>query len=288
MTPRFQPAILAPAPAVARFVSFALHPAADGAAVLATLAALEADPQTVMGVGVPLAGLSVPGLRAFPGDLPPFPSTQGALWLALAHGDGSRMFDAGRAFANRFRGALMVVEEVDAFAYRGGRDLSGFEDGTANPVGDEAVQAAIVSGRGRGLDGGAFVAVQRWIHDLEAVDRMTATARAGAIGRDPQSNEELGDAPASAHVKRTEQESFDPPAHIVRRSMPYGGIREHGLNFIAYGESLDRFERQLRRMAGRDDGIPDGLLSFTRAVSGSYYFCPPLAGARYDLSAFGA
>ena len=42
--------------------------------------------------------------------------------------------------------------------------------------------------------------------------------------------------------------------------MPYGGIREHGLNFVAFGESLDRFERQLRRMAGRDDGVSDGIL----------------------------
>ena len=74
----------------------------------------------------------------------------------------------------------------------------------------------------------------------------------------------------------------------VRRSMPYGGIREHGLNFVAFGESLDRFERQLRRMAGRDDGVSDGILAFTRAVSGAYYFCPPLRQGRCDLGVLGA
>ena len=124
------------------------------------------------------------------------------------------------------------------------------------------------------------MAVQRWVHDLDAVDRMTAAARAGAVGRDQETDVELPDAPASAHVKRTAQESFDPEAFILRRSMPYGGIREHGLNFIAFGESLDRFERQLRRMSGHDDGVPDGILSFTRAVSGGYYFCPPLRAGR--------
>ena len=29
-------------------------------------------------------------------------------------------------------------------------------------------------------------------------------------------------------------------------------------------------------MAGKDDGIVDGLYRFTRAVSGGYYWCPPI------------
>jgi putative iron-dependent peroxidase len=286
-----QPAILAPPPSAARFVSFALVAGADPIAVLRTLGDFQADPKTVIGIGLPVvegAGCKLAGLRDFPADLAAFPATQCALWLNLAHVDRDQMFDAGRAFARRFAGALTVVEEVDAFGYRGGRDLSGFEDGTANPVGDAAVAAAIIAGRGPGLDGGSFVAVQRWVHDLEAVARMSVAARSSAVGRDLESNAELADAPASAHVKRTEQESFeDPPGFVLRRSMPYGGVREHGLNFVAYGESLDRFERQLRRMSGHDDGIPDGLLSFTRAVSGSYYFCPPVRGGHYDLRALG-
>jgi putative iron-dependent peroxidase len=286
-----QAAILAPPPSAARFVTFALGAGADPTGVLRALDTLEPDPKMVLGIGLPVvagAGYTVAGLRGFPADLPAFPATQRALWLYLVHADRGQMFDVGRAFARRFADTLTVVEEVDAFGYRGGRDLSGFEDGTANPVGDAAVAAAIIAGRGPGLDGGSFVAVQRWVHDLEAVARMSVAARSGAIGRDLETNAELADAPASAHVKRTEQESFeDPPGFIVRRSMPYGGVGEHGLNFVAYGESLDRFERQLRRMSGHDDGIPDGLLSFTRAVSGSYYFCPPVHGGHYDLRALG-
>ncbi|HXU00254.1 MAG TPA: Dyp-type peroxidase [Polyangia bacterium] len=285
-----QPAILEAAPPLARHVSFALHADADPEAALRAIGAAQHDPRTVIGVGTPLVerlGRPIAGLRAFPDDLPPFPSTQLAAWAFLAHGDATRLFDAGRELAGRLRGLLDVVDEVDAFAYRDGRDLSGFVDGTENPKGEDAVRAAIIAGRGSGLDGGSFVAVQRWVHDLDAVARMTAGARSSAIGRDLETNDELEDAPASAHVKRTAQESFDPPAFVVRRSMPYGGIREHGLNFVAFGESLDRFERQLRRMAGRDDGIPDGILSFTRAVTGAYYFCPPLRQGRLDLRALG-
>src|SRR5207237_7431618 len=95
-------------------------------------------------------GRPVAGLRAFPGDLPPFPSTQHALWIFLAHGDSTRLFDAARELSGRFRGLLDVVDEVDAFGYRDGRDLSGFVDGTENPKGADAVRAAIIAGAGAG------------------------------------------------------------------------------------------------------------------------------------------
>jgi porphyrinogen peroxidase len=205
----------------------------------------------------------------------------------LSHADRSAMFDAGRAFAAALADAFTVSEEIEAFKYRGGKDLSGFEDGTENPKGEAALAASVIAGRGNGLDGGSFVAVQRWVHDLHAVEAMKLETREMTIGRRQESNEEIEDAPESAHVKRTAQESFEPEAFVLRRSMPYGGIAEHGLYFVAYGESLDRFERQLRRMSGRDDGIVDGLLSFTRAVTGSYFFCPPLVEGRLDLRAFG-
>ncbi len=69
--------------------------------------------------------------------------------------------------------------------------------------------------------------------------------------------------------------------------MPWGGPASHGLYFVAFGESLDRFERQLRRMAGREDGIVDALIAFSRAETGGYYFCPPLRSNRLDLRALG-
>jgi len=36
-------------------------------------------------------------------------------------------------------------------------------------------------------------------------------------------------------------------------------------------------------MLGLDDGVLDGLFSFSRAVSGGYYFCPPLHEGKLDL-----
>jgi putative iron-dependent peroxidase len=74
---------------------------------------------------------------------------------------------------------------------------------------------------------------------------------------------------------------------MVRRSMPFVTPEASGLYFVAYGESLDRFERVLRRMLGMEDGVVDALFGFTRAVSGGYYFCPPLDAGHLDLRALG-
>ena len=57
--------------------------------------------------------------------------------------------------------------------------------------------------------------------------------------------------------------------------------------FVAFGASVDAFERQLRRMCGLDDGIVDALFRFTRPISGAYYWCPPVRDGALDLRALG-
>jgi putative iron-dependent peroxidase len=108
------------------------------------------------------------------------------------------------------------------------------------------------------------------------------------IGRRRDDNVELADAPPSAHVKRTAQESFAPEAFVVRRSMPWAEGAHAGLVFVAFGRSFDAFEAQLRRMVGGEDGISDALFRFTRPLTGAYYWCPPVTSqGRIDLRALG-
>jgi putative iron-dependent peroxidase len=287
-----QPGILAPVVPAARFVTLSLGDA-PARAVLARLSTLVIDESLVVGIGEPLVrglGHALPGLRSFPAiDAPAgaIPSTQAALFLQTrSHDHGESLSAMRRALADVGDG-MCIEEDVMSFMHDTGRDLSGYEDGTENPTEDAAVTAAIVSGRGAGLDGGAFVAAQRWVHELAALERLNEAGRDAIVGRSRRTNEELEDAPPSAHVRRTAQEDFDPPAFMVRRSMPFGTVREHGLFFVAYVAALDTFERVLRRMAGIEDGLVDGLFSFSRPVSGGFYFCPPLDGSRLDLRAFG-
>jgi len=182
----------------------------------------------------------------------------------------------------------MRVQAVDGFRHGTGLDLTGYEDGTENPQGPDALAAAVVKGAGPGLDGASFAAVQQWLHDFDRFDAMSLEEQDNTIGRRRRDNEELDTAPASAHVKRTAQEDFEPAAFILRRSMPWSdGQGRGGLQFVAFGKTFTAFEAQLRRMIGAEDGTQDALFRFTWPVSGSYFWCPPMHDGRLDLRALG-
>jgi putative iron-dependent peroxidase len=292
-SPPFQSAVLAQVPAIGHVLVYDVRVGVDPRPALRRLRQELSPKTTVVGLGLPLVmalGAQIPGLRAFPAVCGPavaFPSTQSALWIFIAGADRSAVHDQARAVPVLLGQGFVLREEVSTFKYRGGRDLSDYEDGTENPKDQLAVAAAISAGGGPGLEGGSFVAGQRFVHDLARFGGLDGADRDAIFGRSHATNEELPDAPVSAHVKRTAQETFEPPAFMVRRSMPWGDVTNHGLYFVAYGESLDRFERVLRRMAGLEDGITDGLLSWTHAVTGGYYWCPPLNDGRLDLRAVG-
>jgi len=287
-----QPGILGAPPPLARSLTYRLHGAADAAATLGAFVSSIPAGWVTVGVGEQLAlrlGHSIEGLRTFPGLSGPdatVPSTQGALWILLHAADHTELYKREGSVRAALAVAFALDDARSLFHYDGGRDLSGFEDGTANPSGDAAGAAAIV-GAPSALRGSSFVAVQRWIHDLQRFAAFAPEQADAVIGRRLKTNEEIADAPPSAHVKRTEQESFDPETYIVRRSMPWSDGAEHGLEFIAFGDTLDKFERMLRHMLGLDDGIVDALFTFSRPVTGGYYWCPPLRAGKLDLSALG-
>jgi porphyrinogen peroxidase len=288
-----QSSILAAIPSSGRFLAFGLLPSVNPRRAFTAIASLSCAEGTVIGLGAPLVGAvggAIPGLRPFPVVVGPgnvSPSTQGACWVFLGGHDAGELLLRARSIRARLADDFRLDEDVASYVYAGGRDLSGFEDGTENPTGTRATEVAIVSGQGPGLDGSSFVATQRWVHDLGRLEVLSPRDRDLVIGRSHESNEEIADAPPSAHVKRSAQESFDPPAFMVRRSMPWGNLAEHGLVFVAYGASLDPFERVLRRMSGVEDGIVDGLHRFSRPATGGYYWCPPQRDGHLCLQALG-
>ncbi|MFV1973459.1 MAG: Dyp-type peroxidase [Thiohalobacterales bacterium] len=286
-----QPGILADVPAAARYLVCSLKPGAAPAATLERLVEIADGHSVVVGLGRPLlqaVGADIPGLEDFPAYSEPgaeVPATPQALWCWLRGDDRGELVHTTRTLRAALAEAFQVEQVIDAFRFRSGRDLTGYEDGTENPVGNDAVAAAIVAGAGPGLDGSSFVAVQQWVHDLGAFQAKSPVDRDHAIGRRIADNEEIDDAPGSAHVKRTAQEDFEPEAFVVRRSMPWADAQSEGLVFTAFGHSVVAFNALLQRMVGLDDGVVDALFGFTRPVTGAYYWCPPMQDGRLDLSA---
>jgi putative iron-dependent peroxidase len=289
-----QKGILAPVPPLARYLSFTITPGTNPSGSLRNLCKLADGDKTVVGLGQSLVcalGREVPGLEVFPSYAASgldVPSTPVSLWCWLRGDDRGELIHRARAIVESVAPVLQLQHTIDGFRYKSGFDLSGYEDGTENPKAAAAVRAAIVTGQGTGLDGGSFVAVQQWVHDLNTFEAMTTKEQDRTIGRRKRDNKELGNAPASAHVKRTARESFDPTAFIVRRSMPWADAHQAGLVFVAFGNSFDAFDALLRRMVGAEDGIVDALFTFTRPISGSYFWCPPMDKGHLDLRRLGA
>lgn len=289
-----QPGILLPLPNQARYLFFALADIEATAESLRALRELADGENAVVGFGQPLAaalGASIAGLKTSPQVTAPglsIANAPEALWVWLRGDDRGDILHRSRRITRALSPAFQLRECWDAFKHREGKDLSGYEDGTENPVGDDAVSAAIVApGETGPLSGSSFVALQRWVHNFERFEAMPGNAQDHAIGRRQADNEEIDDAPESAHVKRTAQESFSPEAFVLRRSMPWADGNTGGLMFVAFGNSFYAFEAQLRRMVGAEDGIVDALFGFTQPVAGAYFWCPALRDGKLDLAPLG-
>ncbi|MBI2883369.1 MAG: Dyp-type peroxidase [Candidatus Methylomirabilis oxyfera] len=288
-----QSGILEPTPPVARYLIFSLIDQDEARRSLRVLRNIVDGRQTVVGLGQSLVlalGATVPGLRTAPshaGAGYEVPSTPFALWCWLRGDDRGELLHRTRRIIDTLALSFRLEHVIDAFTYGSGRDVTGYEDGTENPKGERASEVAFVRGRGEGLDGSSFVAVQQWVHDLDRFEAKSTQEQDDTIGRRRSGNDEIEDAPPSAHVKRTAQESFDPEAFVLRRSMPWVDGSRAGLVFVAFGASFDAFEALLRRMVGAEDGIVDALFTFTRPISGAFFWCPGMRDGRLDLRLLG-
>ena len=280
-----QPGILQDVPGHARFMEFDLMDKNNAYTVLEKLSSLTMNESRIIGIGKPFLNalkIKMDELIAFPqlnGKSVNIPSTQAALWVCIRGEDRGVIALQSHSTVAELGSELSVIRQVDGFKYDIGRDLTGYEDGTENPEDDDAFDAAIVnesgSESGNELKGSSFVAVQQWLHDFDAFHSMDETQQDDVIGRHRISNEEF-DAPESAHVKRTAQESFDPEAFVVRRSMPWSDASGSGLMFVAFGKSFYAFDAQMVRMSGVEDDIEDALFRFTKPITGGYFWCPPI------------
>ena len=187
-------------------------------------------------------------------------------------------FSVAQAALAAFGDALKIEEEIHGFRWVEDRDLSGFVDGTENPQGEEnRREVAVIN---EGVDaGGSYVFVQRWEHNLKLFNRMGVGDQEAIMGRTKEANEEIdGDErPATSHLSRVDLKENGKGLKIVRQSLPYGTASgTHGLYFIAYCARLHNIEQQLLSMFGETDGKRDGMLRFTKPVTGGYYFAPSL------------
>ena len=224
-----------------------------------------------------------------PADLHPFReirsgtrhavSTPGDLIFHLRAKRMDLCFELASQIMSRLGGAVTTVDEVHGFRYFDERDLLGFVDGTENPAGDEAADAVFIGDEDPAFAGGSYVIVQRYLHNLDAWNKIPTETQEKIIGRTKLSDIELDDSikPSCAHNALTVIEENGKEVKILRDNMVFGrpGHGEFGTYFIGYSRSPRTIEQMLENMfVGRPPGNYDRILDFSTAVTGSLFFIP--------------
>lgn len=80
--------------------------------------------------------------------------------------------------------------------------------------------------------------------------------------------------PSTSHVGRTHLKENGVEIEIVRRSLPHGDLKEHGLFFVGYASNPVKHEKLLDSMVGSRTGTHDHLMNFTSPVTGNYWLIP--------------
>ncbi|MFK4850836.1 Dyp-type peroxidase [Microbacterium sp. ZW T6_19] len=225
-----------------------------------------------------------------PAELHPFPEVSGGAHTAVStpgdllfHIRAERpdlCFELERLILEQLGTAVTVDDEVSGFRYFDARDLLGFVDGSANPVGPDLPEATLVGAEDSAFAGGSYVVVQKYLHDLDAWQSLTTEQQEAVIGRRKADNIELDDAAVGtqqAHKTLATITDESGEHDILRDNMPFGrpGAGEFGTYFIGYSRRLWVIERMLQRMfIGDPPGLHDRILDFSVAHTGTTFFAP--------------
>ena len=177
--------------------------------------------------------------------------------------------------------SVELVEQVRAFRFLDGRDLSGFVDGTENPQGHHRRRVALINDeQDAEFASGSYLHIQRYRHNLNLWNSLEVKEQEDVFSRTKVNNEEYSEenkAPTS-HIKRVNlKDSEGKSIEILRQSMPYGDMKLQGLFFVSYCHSPEPFELMLKSMIGGDaHGHSDHMLKYTQAETGAAFFVPSL------------
>ncbi|MFD1815445.1 Dyp-type peroxidase [Rhodococcus gannanensis] len=228
------------------------------------------------------------GKSTRPADLHPFvpldgpvhsaPATPGDVLFHIKASRADLCFELGRQIRVALGDAGTVVDAVTGFRYFDARDLLGFVDGTENPTGTGAQDAAVIGDEDPEFAGGSYVIVQKYLHDMDSWGALKTEDQERVVGRTKLENVELESLPSNSHVAlNTLVDENGEEREILRGNMAFGDIEvgEFGTYFIGYAKTPDVTEEMLRHMfLGDPPGNHDRILDFSTAVTGTLFFVP--------------
>ncbi len=206
-------------------------------------------------------------------------ATPGDILLHIRADQMDLCFELASQLVGRLGEAATTIDEVHGFRNFDMRAMIGFVDGTENPVGREAVHFTVIGDEDPDFEGGSYVLVQKYLHDMKGWNALPVEAQEHIIGRTKLADIELDESvkPSWSHSSLTTLDEDGQEIKILRDNMPFGrpGMGEFGTYFIGYARSPAPIEQMLENMfVGLPPGNYDRLLDFSRAVTGGLFFVP--------------
>ncbi|MCE2573631.1 Dyp-type peroxidase [Motilimonas eburnea] len=208
-----------------------------------------------------------------------FPATAGDIFVYVKSERMDLNFRIAKGVADLFEPIAEIIEDTQGYQYLIDRDMIDFVDGTENPVDEKRVNAVLIGDEDPNYQGGSYITLQRYVHNLNKWNDLAVSQQEQVIGRSKADNVEFsGEKKAPfAHInkgKSTDEAGKEIP--MYRQNMPYGNAIEHGSVFIGFAKSPEVINISLRKMIFADEqGHYDHLLKYTRAVTGCIFFVPP-------------
>ncbi len=203
-------------------------------------------------------------------------STEGDLHFHLRGENKSICFDMAWSISKFMADVADSLVEVHGFKYWDSRSILGFVDGTENPHGPDRDFFAKVGPEDPTYQGGSYLFVQKYLHDMDAWTKLSTHDQEKVIGRSKANDIEMTDEekPKNSHSALA---NIGDDFKIVRDNMPFGSpsTGEIGTYFISYASTFSTTERMLKNMfIGNPPGNYDRILDFSTAVTGTLFFVP--------------
>lgn len=170
-----------------------------------------------------------------------------------------------------------ISEEVHGFKYWDSRSILGFVDGTENPQGEDRDFFAKVGAEDATYEGGSYLFVQKYIHNMNQWRNLSTEEQEKVIGRSKENDIEMSDEvkPKNSHIALA---NIGDDLKIVRDNMPFrNALGEMGTYFISYASKFSTTKQMLEQMfIGNPAGNYDRILDFSTAKTGTLFFVPTL------------
>ncbi|MFC4688123.1 Dyp-type peroxidase [Epilithonimonas pallida] len=205
-------------------------------------------------------------------------STKGDLHFHIRADEKSFAYDMASVISGYMKEIADCEVEVQGFRYWDSRSILGFVDGTENPHGKDRDHFAIIDDSDPQYEGGSYLFVQKYIHNLDAWKSLSVEEQEKVIGRSKDQDIEMDDdiKPKNSHIALA---NIGDDFKVVRDNMPFGSVatNEMGTYFICYASTFSTVEKMLTNMfIGNPPGNYDRILDFSTAQTGTLFFVPSM------------